>query len=89
MNRKSLEDILDELISSLSNNEAAQSYYKKVKEKLIMVNDEIELKIFLDALIGSSKVKDLYNLTFEQCEVWDKMWAEADKLRTKMQAVKF
>jgi hypothetical protein len=81
MNKESLESSLDDLISSLCGNQTAESYYKKVRDKLAAMDDGNELKIFLDAICGSAKAKDVYGLTLEQCAAWDKMWDVADKLR--------
>lgn len=84
MNKKSLALSLDELISSLSSNQTAESYYTKVRDRLAVIDDENELKIFLEAICGSAKAKDVYGLTLEQCVAWDKMWHEADDLRAKI-----
>ncbi len=73
---------LDTLISSLSSNQIAQNYYLQVKAKVISIKKNRELIHLLEALCSSAKVKDVYGLENNQCEKWDRMWEEANKLRS-------
>lgn len=84
MNKTALESSFNDLISSLSSNQTAESYYRKVRDKLVAMDDRNELKLFLDAICGSAKAKDVYGLSLEQCAAWDKMWDEANRLRATM-----
>lgn len=84
MNKLTLVDRIEELISSLTGNDAARTYYQKVKDKLLSTNEEQELKKFLVAICGSAKIKDVHGLSLDQCNKWDKMWSEAEKLLSRM-----
>lgn len=74
---------IDALILSLTGNDIARTYYQRIKDKLLIIDDEQELKKILEAICASGKVKDVYGLSLEQCDKWDKMWSEPDFLRSK------
>ena len=84
MKKDNLSQSLDNLIDSLKGNVAAGTYYEKVKTRLLAITDEAELKAFLEALCGSAKIKDAHGFTLEQSQAWDKMWEQADSLKSTL-----
>jgi hypothetical protein len=81
MDTKDLEQSLDALILSLGDNKAAENYYQQVKVKVGNTKRPNDLIRLLEALCSSAKVKDVHGLDNIQCEKWDSMWVEANKLR--------
>ena len=84
MNKDTLLIRIEELISSLDGNRAAQAYYLKVKDRLLNITNEDELKKILNAICSSAKIKDAHGFNRIQSDIWNKMWQEADKILSKM-----
>jgi hypothetical protein len=84
MNKDALLDRIEELISGLDGNDAAQAYYLKVKDRLLSITNDDELKKFLNAICGSAKIKDAHGFNRVQSGIWNNMWKEADKMLSKM-----
>jgi hypothetical protein len=66
------------LIRELSGN-PAQDYYTKVLKHYESIKDS-DVEEFLKSLHSSAKIKDMHGLNRAQCDAWDEMWIEVDRM---------